>query len=71
MTTPTLLTEQQVAAMLGCSPRTLQKARWAGTWDLPYSKIGGTLVRYDERDVLDFIERGRRHSTSDPGRAAA
>jgi hypothetical protein len=69
-TSPTLLTEQDVARMLGCSPRSLQKARVTGTWDLTYSKIG-TLVRYDERDVLAFIARGRRRSTSDPGRAAA
>ena len=52
-----LLTEQEAASMLGWSRKTLQQRRWRGVPPI-YVKIGGS-VRYLERDILAFIERGR------------
>ena len=56
-TTPKYLTEIQVAEITGISRATLQQHRWLGK-GIPYSKIGRT-VRYLERDVLGYMERGR------------
>ncbi len=64
-----LLNEHEVAARLGVSHRSLQKWRVTGS-PLPFIKIGN-CVRYDERDVLAFIEAQRRRSTSDQGEVAA
>ena len=62
------LTEKEAAALLGWSPRTLQMRRWQG---LPpkFYKLGRS-VRYSEADLLEFIEKSARNSTSDPGPTA-
>ena len=52
-----LLTEHEAASMLGWSRKTLQQRRWRGVPPI-YVKIGSS-VRYLERDILAFIERGR------------
>ncbi len=58
-----LLTEREVARMLGWSPRTLQRRRWQG--DPPaYVKIGSS-VRYWRSTVDRLITAGERGSTSD------
>ena len=53
-----LLTEVQAASILGWSKKTLQQRRWRGV-PPPFVKIGGS-IRYLERDLLAFIEAGRR-----------
>lgn len=75
MPTSTLLTEflnlpadaltdqNHVAAYLDCSSGKLERDRWAGT-GLPYLKIGRS-VRYRKADVLAFVERSRRISTTE------
>jgi hypothetical protein len=71
MPNPILLTERQVAALLGISHRTLQKARVTGLGvAIPFVKLGN-CVRYDEREVSSYVERCRRTSTSDTGRVAS
>lgn len=65
-----LLTPAEVAAKLGVKEQTLARARWSGDWELPFVKLANGLCRYRRRDVLAFIERGLRTSTS-AGRNAA
>lgn len=59
-----LLTGQEYARVRRCSVRTIERERGMGG-DCRYIKIG-RAVRYKRRDVLDFIERNARHSTSEP-----
>ena len=60
-----LLTELQTADLLGLKPATLRHWRWVG--DGPaYIKLGRS-VRYDTVVIEQFIEAGRRNSTSDNG----
>nr|WP_279197190.1 helix-turn-helix domain-containing protein [Ralstonia mannitolilytica] len=69
MTQPeTLLTREQVAAMLGIKTQTL--AKWACTHrhNLPFVKVG-SAVRYRRNDVEAFIARqtvviGNQEATS-------
>jgi predicted DNA-binding transcriptional regulator AlpA len=61
-----LLTQDEVAAMLGCSPRTLERNRGTGDGP-PFFKIG-RLVRYAEAVVDQWVEDRRRNSTSEAGR---
>jgi hypothetical protein len=58
-----LLTSQEYAEKRRCSNRTAERERSSGT-GCRYIKIG-RAVRYRLRDVLDFIERHARQSTSD------
>jgi len=60
--TPTLITPQEAADMLGLKPTTLMVWRSRFPDRLPYVKVGpgNSRVMYDLDDVLDFIERGRR-----------
>lgn len=63
-----LLDGEQVAEMLGCSHRTVQRLRTEpGRNGLPYVRVGPQLIRYRRSDVHAFIERRLRRSTSDPG----
>ena len=65
-----LLTEQEAAARLGWSEKSLQRRRWLG---LPpgWFKIGSS-VRYSEREIEEFIRAGRREPTEvDEGSAHA
>lgn len=65
-----LLDGEQVAEMLGCSHRTVQRLRTEpGRDGLPYVRVGPQLIRYRRADVVAFIERRLRRSTSDPGPA--
>ena len=61
-----LLTQDEYAALRRCSPRTLERERANGT-GCQHVKIGRS-VRYRRCDVLDFIERHIRLSTSAPAR---
>lgn len=68
--TTTLLKQDQVAEMLGVSPRTLE--RWRLTGQGPrFVKVGGTVVRYRLDAVEAFIARDERSSTSETGAAVA
>ncbi|MCH8238996.1 MAG: helix-turn-helix domain-containing protein [Proteobacteria bacterium] len=60
-----LLTELEAAALLSVKPTTLRRWRWAGH-PPRFIKIGAA-VRYDPEDLQNFIEAGRRSSTSDRG----
>ena len=64
-----LLTEAEAATALKLSVKTLRRWRWAGR-PPGFLKLGGA-VRYDPKTLSDFIEAGRRNSTSDPGQEAA
>jgi excisionase family DNA binding protein len=62
-----LLTEAEVAELLGVRPKTLARWRWKGVGPL-HRKIGRE-VRYARSDLEDYIASSGRRSTSDPGRA--
>lgn len=62
---PHLINEQEAARLLGLRVSTLRKWRWAGL-HIPFHKIG-SAVRYDPLVIRDFIEAGRRTSTSSTG----
>lgn len=66
---PRLLKETEAAAILRVKVATLRRWRWAGCGP-EFIKIGGA-VRYDLADIEEFIEAGRRRSTSDTYREAA
>ena len=62
-TSSKLLNQRQVATIIGLSEAWLERKRWEGG-GIPYRKLG-RCVRYDERDVIDWIEAHRkRYSTS-------
>ena len=50
-----LMTTQELATFLRCSKRHVQRLRKAG---LPDIKVG-ELVRFSEKDVLDWLDRQR------------
>jgi len=59
-----LLPQKEVAQMIGLSEAWLERKRWAGG-GIVYRKLGRS-VRYDERDVIEWIEaHERRRSTSE------
>jgi predicted DNA-binding transcriptional regulator AlpA len=60
----TLLTGREAAAVLRLSERTMERHRTAGTG--PRYIALGRAIRYRHRDLLDWIERGARRSTSEP-----
>ena len=62
-----LLFTAEAAYLRGQSPRTLEKERVAGG-GCPFALLGRS-VRYRRRDVLEYIERQIRCSTSDRGPA--
>lgn len=61
-----LWTGQEYARVRRCSIRTIERERCTGG-GCRFIKLG-RAVRYKRRDVLDFIERNARHSTSEPPR---
>ena len=65
---PRLMNEHRAAEYLAVKVATLRRWRWAGRGPR-FIKIGGA-VRYDPADLAEFIEAGRRNSTSDPGPSA-
>src|SRR4051812_44909484 len=58
-----LLTQGEYAEIRRCSERTIERERSSGT-GCCYVKLGRS-VRYRRRDVIDFIERNPRNSTSE------
>jgi len=60
-----LLDENEVAALIHQSTRTVQSYRLLGGGP-PFAKLGRN-VRYRRVDVLDWIAQNIRCSTSDPG----
>ena len=58
-----LLTQGEYAKIRRCSERTIERERAAGN-GCKFIKIG-RAVRYRRRDILDFIERHARQSTSE------
>lgn len=62
---PRYLRTPEAARFLGLSGRTLEKHRTYGTGPR-YSKLGGRVV-YRLDDLLAWVERGSKASTSDPG----
>lgn len=58
-----LLTGQEYARLRRCSVRTVERERSTGE-GCRYIKLG-RAVRYRRRDVVDFIERNARQSTSE------
>lgn len=60
-----LLTGREYAQARRCSERTVERERTKGT-GCKFIKLGRS-VRYRRRDILDFIERNARHSTSEIG----
>ena len=60
-----LLKQREYANFRRCSERTIERERASGT-GCRYIKIGRG-VRYKRADILDFIERRARQSTSEPG----
>lgn len=58
-----LLNQKEVAEIIGLSEAWLERKRWEGG-GIPYRKLG-RCVRYDERDVIDWIQsHGKQNSTS-------
>ncbi len=57
-----LRNESDAADLLNIKPKTLQRWRWTGVGP-PFIKVG-RAVRYDERDLLTFLDAQRRQSTT-------
>lgn len=57
------LKEREVSELTGIAIQTLRNQRSSKHPDaIPYIKIGRKIIRYDPRDVLDFMERHKvRH----------
>jgi|ADGO01.1.fsa_nt_gi excisionase family DNA binding protein len=53
MSTTPLLTIDQMALKLGVSKITLY--RWVGQGKIPYAKLPGRLVRFDENEVTRWL----------------
>ena len=66
-----LLTTKEVAAMLGMSPTTVERWRWAGSAmeeeedRLVWLRLVGNQVRYQLSDLLDWLERRKVSSPSE------
>jgi predicted DNA-binding transcriptional regulator AlpA len=58
-----LLSEADVEREFGINRRWLQKLRLTGDGPI-YCKIGRS-VRYDRKDIEDFIQASKRNSTSE------
>ena len=56
-----LLSEQEAADLLTCSPGTLSVWRSTGRYNLPFLKIG-RMVRYRRTDLVAWLEK-RTHET--------
>ena len=62
-----LLTEAEVAELLGVRPKTLARWRWRG--EGPRFRKIGRKVRYARSDLEEYVASSARRSTSDPGPA--
>ena len=56
------LTEKQVSEQLKVSVSWLRKCRLTGIGGPPFRKFG-TLVRYEEKDLMEWAEGQKREST--------
>jgi excisionase family DNA binding protein len=54
LTAPVLLTTEQAAALLHCSPKTIALDRVRRRWKVPFLKVG-RLCRYDRAAVLRWL----------------
>ncbi len=63
-----LLDQIEAARLLRLSPRTLERHRVAGTGP-QFIKLG-RLVKYAERDLAEWVERGKCTSTSETARSS-
>lgn len=62
---PKLLTTVEAAALLNLKPNTLEIWRVRGSQpDLPFRVVGVRSVKYAEADVIAFMNRDVRTSTS-------
>jgi len=59
-----LLTEAQAADLICYSQRTLQNWRQRGGGP-KYVKVSAKSIRYQRRDVLDWIEARKQHHTAE------
>lgn len=59
-----LLTEDEAAALLKVQPATLATWRVRGRPNLPFVRVG-RCVRYRQQDLIAFINRQVRQSTSE------
>jgi excisionase family DNA binding protein len=57
MAVPELLTPEQVGVALGRHPKTVLNLFNRG--ELPGIKLGARTVRFDARDVQDYVDRHR------------
>ena len=64
MALPKLYDTNEAAAYLGFKPRTLEVQRRRGNGPR-YRKLGTRTVRYTEDNLLEWLDRGARDSTSD------
>ena len=62
MTLPKLMTQDEVAAYLGCTKITVVRERERGL--LPSITVGGRLIRIREDELPVYLERKRRDSNS-------
>ena len=62
-----LFDQKTAARLLGISVRTLERFRVAGTGPR-YVRLG-RLVRYRQQDLVDFVDRNLRRSTSEESTA--
>jgi predicted DNA-binding transcriptional regulator AlpA len=66
MPNDTLLTEKQVADLIGYSIKRLQAARISGDLDIPFIRLSERAVRYSRSDLDKWIASRRRFlSTSE------
>lgn len=68
MTTFRLLNTEAAAELLNLRPCTLERWRWAGQGPT-YRKVG-RQVRYAEHELIDWLDRHKHQSTSEPNQAA-
>jgi len=61
-----LLTEREVAELLGFKPKTVETWRWRGGGP-PFIRTSAKSVRYRYQDVRNWVISKRRISTSDQG----
>jgi excisionase family DNA binding protein len=59
-----LLNTTEAASLLGVSKAFLERDRWAGA-RIPFIRVGTRAVRYRPADLLAYLERQVRRSTSE------
>ena len=67
VTLPRLLSQRELVAYLGKSEAWAERSRWDGSGPV-FCRIG-RHIRYRAEDVEQWINAGRRKSTSDRGAA--